>query len=193
MDQVVPEVRTAFDSAVAALRSLGIEVVETERPSQDEFRLATSLGLIVSRCEAAAFHSSFVNAGHLYTRPVFEQLDEASKVRAVDYLNAQRFRSEFRDRMLEHFDSFDALLMPTSRVPAPKTDEAGQFQMILSENCIPWSFIGFPAISVPCGFTSSGLPVGAQFVAAPFDDCVLFTIASALESALPRPNWAGLR
>ena len=72
--------------------------------------------------------------------------------------------------------------MPTSRVAAPKVEESEKFLIILSENCIPWSFIGFPTTSVPSGFTSGGLPVGAQMVAAPFDDGILLALASALES-----------
>ncbi len=178
------EVLKAFDSSVAALRSLGVEIVETEIPSKEDFRLATSLGLIVSRSEAAAYHASFEGAGDLYTRPVFEQLDEASQVRAVDYLNAQRFRGQFQDRMLEHLSGFDALIMPTTRVAAPKVEESDRYLIILSENCIPWSFIGVPAMSVPSGLTSGGLPMGAQMVASPFADGTLLALASALETVL---------
>ena len=105
-------------------------------------------------------------------------------MQAVDYLQAQRFRAELRQRMLEHMSQFDALLMPTCRVPAPKTTEVEQFFLVLSLNCIPWSFIGFPATSIPCGLTSEGLPVGAELVAGPMEDGRLLALASALESAL---------
>lgn len=182
LQDVAPEVLEAFGKTVETLRSLGVEVVETETPTADDYRLSTSLGLIVSRSEAAAFHRSFPDAGPKYTRPVFEQLDEASKVRAMDYLNAQRFRSEFTERMLAHLSGFDALIMPTTKVAAPKVEEADKYLIILSTNCIPWSFIGIPAISVPSGLTASGLPVGAQMVASPFNDGVLLALASALES-----------
>lgn len=182
LEDVDRETLKAFNTSVDALRSLGVDVVETRVPSADDFRLATSLGLIVSRVEAAAFHTSFPGAGPLYTRPVFEQLDEAAQVTGVDYINAQRFRGEFQDRMLDHLDGFDALMMPTTRVTAPKLEESGQYLIILSQNCIPWSFIGFPVLSVPSGLTSSGLPVGAQLVASPFNDGMIFALASALES-----------
>jgi aspartyl-tRNA(Asn)/glutamyl-tRNA(Gln) amidotransferase subunit A len=74
--------------------------------------------------------------------------------------------------------------MPTCRVPAPKTTEVERFFLVLSLNCIPWSFIGFPATSIPCGFTSDGLPVGAELVAGPMEDGRLLALASALESAM---------
>ena len=176
------ETLQAFNSSVDALRSLGVEVTETGTPSADDFRLSTSLGLIVSRVEAAAFHTSFPDAGPLYTKPVFEQLDEAAQVTGVDYINAQRFRGEFQERMLAHLDGFDALIMPTTRVTAPKLEESDRYLIILSQNCIPWSFIGFPVLSVPSGLTSSGLPVGAQLVASPFNDGTILALASALES-----------
>jgi aspartyl-tRNA(Asn)/glutamyl-tRNA(Gln) amidotransferase subunit A len=182
LNDVDPDVLAAFSKTVETLSSLGVEVVETETPSAEDYRLATSLGLIVSRSEAAAYHQSFSNARSQYTRPVFEQLDEASKVKAMDYINAQRFRSEFQERMLAHLSGFDALIMPTTKVAAPKLEDADAYLIILSTNCIPWSFIGVPAISVPSGFTPDGLPVGAQMVASPFDDGILLALASALES-----------
>ena len=179
-----PEVIRLFREACEAFRVAGVEVIDTDIPSAEDFEMSNIMGLIVSRCEAANYHRSFNADSSLYTRPVFEQLDEASEVRAVDYLQAQRFRSEFQQRMLEHLSQFDALLMPTCRVPAPKTTEVEQFFLVLSLNCIPWSFIGFPATSIPCGLTSNGLPVGAELVAGPMEDGRLLALASALESAL---------
>ncbi len=181
-----PDVLAAFQNSVAALRVLGVEVVETDQPTAQEFNLAVSMGLILSRCEAVSYHQAFNfrEKEALYTRPVFEQLDEASRVTAETYLRTQRYRAAFRCRMLAHLEQFDALLMPTSRVPAPKSDEVEKFFLVLSLNCIPWSFIGFPAISLPCGRTPAGLPVGAQLVAGPLEDGRLLALAAALESAL---------
>ena len=75
-------------------------------------------------------------------------------------------------------------LMPTSRVPAPKTTEVERFFLTLSLNCIPWSFIGFPAISLPGGLTPDNLPVGTQLVAGPLEDGRLLALAAALEAQL---------
>lgn len=178
-----PKTLRTFNSCVEILKSLGAEVVETKLPSADDFRLCNNLGLIISRVEAAAYHTAFPDAGPNYITQVFEQLDEASQVLAVDYINAQRFRSEFRERMLTELQGFDAFIMPTTLVPAVKAEETEQYLTILSRNCIPWSMIGFPTLSVPAGLTSGGLPVGAQLVSAPFDDGIILALASALESA----------
>jgi aspartyl-tRNA(Asn)/glutamyl-tRNA(Gln) amidotransferase subunit A len=176
------ETLNTFNLCVERLKSLGVDVVETGVPSADDFRLCNNLGLIISRVEAAAYHTAFPDAGPMYMTQVFEQLDEASQVLAVDYINAQRFRSEFRERMLAELSGFDAFIMPTTLVPAVKAEETEQYLTILSRNCIPWSMIGFPTLSVPAGLTSGGLPVGAQLVSAPFDDGVILALASALES-----------
>ena len=177
-----PETLRTFNACVESLKSLGVEVVETKLPSADDFRLCNNLGLIISRVEAAAYHTAFPDAGPKYITQVFEQLDEAAEVKAIDYINAQRFRSEFQERMLIQLQEFDAFIMPTTPVPAPKTEDTEQYLTILSRNCIPWSMIGFPTLSVPAGLTSGGLPVGAQLVSAPFDDGIILALASSLES-----------
>jgi Asp-tRNA(Asn)/Glu-tRNA(Gln) amidotransferase A subunit family amidase len=74
--------------------------------------------------------------------------------------------------------------MPTTRVAAPKSSEVDNYFLVLSQNCILWSFIGFPVVSVPCGWTAGGLPVGAQLVAGPHEDFRLLALAAALETGL---------
>ena len=103
---------------------------------------------------------------------------------AVEYMQAQRWRAAFQARMRSLLTRFDALLMPTSPVVAPKREAVEQFLLVLSENCIPWSFIGFPAVSVPSGLTAEGLPTGAELVAGPWEDVRLLALAAALEEAM---------
>jgi aspartyl-tRNA(Asn)/glutamyl-tRNA(Gln) amidotransferase subunit A len=180
-----PEVMAAFQKSIDALVAAGVEIEETPSPSAEDFDLGMLMGLVVSRCEAAAYHLAFADRKDLYqTKAVYEQLDEAARVSAVDYLQAQRSRADFRDRMMALMHRYDALLMPTTRVAAPKSDEADRYFLVLSQNCIPWSFIGFPVISVPCGWTAGGLPVGAQLVAGPMEDGRLIALAAALEAML---------
>ena len=178
------EVLKALRESVYALKSCGVSVVEIEAPTSPDLDRANSMGLIVSRCEAANYHRGFNADTSLYTRQVYEQLDEASQLPAMAYLQAQRFRGEFQHRMLELLEEFDALMMPTCRVAAPEREEVEKYFLVLSLNCVPWSFIGFPAVSVPGGFTATGLPVGMELVAAPFEDGRLLVLAGALESAL---------
>ena len=182
LDGAAPETIKTFSACIDILKSLGVEVIKTNMPSAEDFRLANNLGLIISRVEAAAYQRAFPDAGPKYIKQVFEQLDEASNIKAVDYITAQRFRAEFQERMLKELNGFDAFIMPTTLVPAVKAEETEEYLTILSKNCIPWSMIGFPTLSVPAGLTPDGLPVGAQLVGAPFDDDIILALASALES-----------
>lgn len=182
-----PGVLKRFRAAADGLRAEEVEVLEIEQPTAEDFTLANAMGLIVSRVEAAAYHRTFNADPALYTQAVADQLDEASKVSGSDYVQAQRWRAEFQNRMRDLFSRFDALLMPTSRVVSPRREEAERFFLVLSENCIPWSFIGFPAVSVPCGLTDERLPVGAELVAGPWEDDRLLALASALEAGADRP------
>jgi aspartyl-tRNA(Asn)/glutamyl-tRNA(Gln) amidotransferase subunit A len=180
-------VLNAFRQAVHAMRAAGAEVDEIETPAAADFDLAVGLGLIVSRAEAAAYHTAYGDRRQRYaTTAVAEQMDEASRVTAVHYLQAQRAREDLRWRMLRLFDRFDALLLPTTRVAAPKRDDLDNYFLVLSQNCILWSLLGFPVVSLPCGRTPLGLPAGAQLVAAPYEDDRLLAIAAALELELSR-------
>lgn len=180
-----PEVLQAFRNAVLAMRACGVQVDEIDAPVAADFDTAMLMGLVVSRCEAAAYHTAYGERRALYATPVVaEQLDEAAHVSAVTYLQAQRVREDLRRRMLELVAGYDALLMPTTRVAAPLSSEVDNYFLVLSQNCILWSFIGFPVISLPCGWTAGGLPVGAQLVAGPYEDDRLLALAAALEEQL---------
>jgi len=183
-------VLAAFDTARRSLEAQGVQVEEVDEPTAEDFELANAAGLLVSRCEAVPFHNSLLGRDGVraYRPDVREQIAEASQVLAIDYLEAQRFRAELAERMARLLTTYDALAMPTSRVVAPPSARGDEYLLVLSQNCIPWSFIGFPAASVPCGLApGEGLPVGMQLVAAPFDEGVLLALGSALEAALGMP------
>jgi aspartyl-tRNA(Asn)/glutamyl-tRNA(Gln) amidotransferase subunit A len=176
-----------YERALATLREAGAVVVEVPEPTVEDFETVNAAGLIVSRCEAAAFQRTLIGRDERYTAEVGDQLLEAEKVLAVDYVQAQRIRAEFATRMARLFERVDALALPTSRVIAPKANESEQYLLVLSENCVPWSLIGFPAVSVPGGLAPPGLPVGIQLVAAPYDDGLLIALGSALADRLGPP------
>ena len=173
---------TAVELAVAAridaLRGLVDTVRETDRPTASDFGGANAMGLLVSRCEAATFHRAAGLDRSLYWAEVRDQLDAADGVPATDYIDAQRYRAALREEMLGVFREHHVLAMPTAPVLAPPVERADEYLTILSRNAILWSFVGFPAISVPC--PAEGLPVGLQLVAGPGGEAVLIALAAAL-------------
>ena len=166
----------------AAIEGLGSVVISVERPSSADLEDANAAGLIVSRCEAAAFHRALGADRSKYWDEVADQLDAAESVTAVDYLDAQRMRAELTEAMLRVFEDCDVLAMPTAPVVAPPVDDFARYLLLLSRNAIPWSLTGLPALSVPCGW-SEGLPVGLQLVAAPGREDLLVAVGTAAEAA----------
>jgi aspartyl-tRNA(Asn)/glutamyl-tRNA(Gln) amidotransferase subunit A len=182
-DDIDPSVAESLAASVADLLAAGILLSETSEPAESDFAGANAGGLITSRCEAATFHRGLENDRSLYWPEVRDQLNAADDVLATDYLDAQRFRAWLRERMLTVFDKFDALVMPTVPVLAPPVEDADEYLTILSRNAILWSFVGFPAISVPVRPAPSGLPIGLQVVAAPHAEVTMLAVASAAERA----------
>lgn len=176
-----PGVAAAATRAIAVLGELGAVVVLVGRPNRADFELANLAGLIVSRCEAAAYHRALGTDLSRYWDETRLQLEAAAQIPAGEYLAAQRARSGMMAEMGAVFDGIDVLAMPTSLVPAPLVPEAEQYLMTLARNCIPWSFVGFPAISLPAADRVRGLPVGLQLVAPPCHEAVLVALGTAYE------------
>ncbi len=171
--------RRALD-VIDGLAGAGATVSPSALPSRDDLALANAAGLVVSRVEAATFHRGLGLDLDLYWEEVGDQLRAATEIAAVDYVDAQRLRGELAHRLLGAFGDHDVLVMPTSPVVAPPVDDFAAYLMLLSRNAIPWSFVGFPAVSVPCGWVQ-GLPVGLQVVAPPDREDLLVAVARTVE------------
>jgi aspartyl-tRNA(Asn)/glutamyl-tRNA(Gln) amidotransferase subunit A len=131
-----------------------------------------------------------------YSEEVRQRIDAGAKVSAVRYLAG----FDVRKRLLAEFDAVfqyvDAIIAPTVPVPAPLIgadtlqidgEQIGARQAIVG-HCRPANFTGLPAISVPCGFTRDGLPVGLQLIGRAFDETTLLRIAFSYERA---NDWRG--
>jgi aspartyl-tRNA(Asn)/glutamyl-tRNA(Gln) amidotransferase subunit A len=189
-EDALPGVAAAVDAALGELARVGYPRRTTAVPDCDDLALANAVGLVVSRCEAAAAHRALGLDRSLYWDEVREQLDLADDVPAVDYLDAQRLRGELRDRMLRAFADHEVLAMPTVPVVAPPVEGFAEFLMVLARNAIPWSLVGFPAISVPVA-PVDGLPVGLQLVAPPHQEARLVEVARTVEQVVGRTHALG--
>jgi Asp-tRNA(Asn)/Glu-tRNA(Gln) amidotransferase A subunit family amidase len=114
-------------------------------------------------------------------------------VPAVLYSKAMRGRAAVRAEVLERFQQFDVLVLPTIRTPPPRIDniprKASTLEEVLAsvvarrKNAYPFSVANTPAMSVPMGFAKSGLPVGLQIVGRPFDEATVLRVGDAYERA----------
>ena len=189
---VAAAVRAALDRLVDGT---GAVLKPAGEPSAASLDLASAAGLVVSRCEAAAAHRSLDLDRSRYWDEVADQLAAAERVSAVDYLDAQRLRGQLAARLLGCFAGVDVLAMPTTAAVAPTVEDAPDHLMSLARNAIPWSFVGFPAMSLPVGLVD-GLPVGLQLVAPPHHEDLLIAAGLAVEAVvgvLPRAGAASLR
>jgi aspartyl-tRNA(Asn)/glutamyl-tRNA(Gln) amidotransferase subunit A len=177
-----PEVASAVDAALQVFDELGAVVVEIELP---DMQAVFTAGTITIAVEGAAY-----NAANLRERPeaFSDELRTAFKLggfySGVDYLQAQRLRRQLMAETNRAIAGFDAIAMPTSPVPAtPIEGSPPHHALFRARNTMPFNVLGLPAISVPCGFTTGGLPIGLQIVGRAFDEAGILRIAHAYEQA----------
>jgi aspartyl-tRNA(Asn)/glutamyl-tRNA(Gln) amidotransferase subunit A len=175
-----PEIRTAVLEAIDQLAAHGAQVREVEIPHAVEARIARAVIMVV---EAYAYHEPyFLAASHLYTQYARDTLGEGAKFTGADYVAAQRVRTLVKQECWDATRNVDVLVMPTMVDTAPYL--AGGHQPIFAYPDLVgiWNLAGFPALSVPCGFSAAGLPIGMQIVARPFEDGLVLRTGAAYQS-----------
>ncbi len=188
-DMVEPEVRGAFNQAMAALESLGAEVQEVSIPNLE---LINPAGSVVQTSEAATIHRSRLLAyGERYDPVIRRRFESGLFIPAEAYLTAQRVRARCRQSILDTLDRVDLLATPTTSIAAPFIEqerivingqEVSTREAVLRITRI-FSAAGLPAISVPCGFTQERLPIGLQLVGRPLADALVLQAAHAYQMA----------
>ena len=179
-----PEVRDLVDAAVRDLEKLGLERRETSIP---EVRYQGTCRDVVLYVEAAScYEASIRERPEDFGEDTRERLRLGLLIRATEYLSAQRARRRVLQAFRAAFHEFDVLVTPTVPVPAPRIGEATlstgeELRRGLSRLVTPFNTVGFPALSLPCGFTEAGLPVGLQLAARPFQEKQLLRVAHAYE------------
>jgi len=180
-ESIDPAVRQAALDAVAVLQDLGLTVVNVTTPPFEEAVLSLLTILFV---EAAAFHREWTaRRPDGYSPAVLERLKMGALIPGVDYLHAQRARRAFRDRLARVFDEVDVLVTPTSPTPAHEFSEEvpGRDFTPYIRRTGPFNLTGYPALSIPCGYSPDGLPLGLQLVGRSFEEAVLLRVAHAYQ------------
>jgi aspartyl-tRNA(Asn)/glutamyl-tRNA(Gln) amidotransferase subunit A len=186
-EQLDVEVGESVRAAIQTLERSGARVEEVSMPLS---KYAAAAGRIISMTESAEVHEKFLRTRFAdYSPDVRAGFLVGQLILGKHYMKAQRLRSLIRQEMAAVLRRVDALVTPTVPVPAPGIGQAmveiGRERVdtmwALSRLTRPANLTGFPAISVPCGFTQSGLPIGLQLIGRPFAEASILQIAHAFE------------
>jgi aspartyl-tRNA(Asn)/glutamyl-tRNA(Gln) amidotransferase subunit A len=179
-------VEEVFDRFVGKAESLNCTVKEADLDGVQE---TYELWLSIKRAEATAFHLKWLeNSPGLYGGDVRDGLELGRRITAVEYVNAQNSRPLLMERFASSMKDCDVMAMPTTTIPAPTIGQVSaeidgkqvDVYTALNRLTLPFSFVGFPALSIPAGL-AAGLPVGIQLVAKPFEEASLLRFADAFE------------
>jgi len=177
-EQLDPEVAAAYAEALRGISDLGATVNRLDMSFLREAALAN--GQMIG-ADAAAFHRE-----RLQTNPSGFGTDVRQRLEiGPDYALARRRQAEMRRRMELFFEDYDLLLTPTVPIPAPPIEGTDAIEQArrLTRFTAPFNLTGLPAISLPCGLTSSGLPVGLQIISKPWGEAKVLRAGHAYEQS----------
>ena len=184
-----PQVKEAVRKAINRLGELGAVVSEVSWPM---YRYCAAIASAIQMAEATAYHSQLIrNHGPLIYPPVRLRLEAGFFISASDYVQAQRARNLFYRESLELYKEVDLLAGPTVPVTAFKIgstrvnvgDKTAGVIGLLTQYTRPFNLNGFPAITLPCGFSEEGLPIGLQLAGRPLEDETVLRAAYAYEQS----------
>jgi aspartyl-tRNA(Asn)/glutamyl-tRNA(Gln) amidotransferase subunit A len=195
MRDIEPDARAAYEGALTLFKSLGAQLMEVNLEALES---APTAGLTILLAEAGALHQRRLRErGGDYDPATRKRLAFGALIPARDYVRAASARRQVAGLLRQTFEEYrlDALLTPTllagtltmreyaaaqegRAVPAAL---AGQFR-----NCVPFNLSGQPALTVPCGESERGLPLGMQIAGRPYQEERVLQIGRALEAAMPR-------
>jgi aspartyl-tRNA(Asn)/glutamyl-tRNA(Gln) amidotransferase subunit A len=187
-----PEIAEALDSSVRVLEQIGAKTIRVILPDLTPiFRL----GETIIKAEAAALHRQWLETRPQdYSNSVRFRIEAGLYLPATDYIDALRLRDIVTRKFLaDTMDGIDLLHLPATPCLPPTIadsdmERAGSETLLgffsgMTQFTRPINFLGLPAINVPCGFSSHGLPLAYQLVGHPFEEATLLRAADAFQSA----------
>ena len=194
---LAPEFRETVAKAISVIGELGASSEDVSIPLAPN---AGALTMSILNVEWANLHRPLFE-------PNFDELDHNNKIRfltgsiipAQAYYKAQKIRAVLRKQILDALEKVDVLILPTGPVTAPPVEsvpgiESKEHSLTGLAGRIsftgPFNLAGTPAISVPCGFSAAGMPMGLQIVGKPFDEETVLKVAHAYEQ---NTDWHNCR
>jgi aspartyl-tRNA(Asn)/glutamyl-tRNA(Gln) amidotransferase subunit A len=192
-ERLDPEVERAVEAARRTFEKLGARVEEVSLPHLSE---SVEPSTHIAFAEALHYHRAagyYPERKQEYSEELQRRLEAGADVGAVDYLRAFDAQRIVRADFEAAFERVDAILAPVAPITAPRIGEssvkiAGEEETVRSALIRmnrPANFTGLPAISLPCGLSAKGLPIGLQIIGRAFGEAELLQVARAFEQASP--------
>ncbi|MGA9545349.1 MAG: amidase [Candidatus Sulfotelmatobacter sp.] len=182
-DDLEDEVRAAVEQALVVIRTLVAEV--------HDMRIEVTMDRTVQAAESFAYHADHVaKTPELYQPETVRRIRSGEKISAAEYIRGRRELDQERRRARDFFADVDLLVTPATPIPAPAIADLKKHpealrpaELRLLRNTRPFNVWGLPAVSVPCGFTKRGLPIGLQIAGPHWREDLVLRLARAYESA----------
>ncbi|HJQ13490.1 MAG TPA: amidase [Anaerolineales bacterium] len=177
------EVLGAVREAANVLRSLGCKVEEVDVSWLQEAALANK---IITQSDGAAVHRDRLQEHpEMFGDDIRRRLEDGANTPLTDYILARRTQAEVRKRLEGFFETYDFLILPTTPIAAPTIEghDAVEQAARLTRFTAPFNLSGLPGLSLPCGFTKDGLPIGLQIVSRAWGESKVLNLGHAFEQA----------
>ncbi len=182
-DNLDPEVESAVEKAIKQLERLCASVREVELPPVGD--------LPVLIAEAYAYHEPLLSKNaNLYHPRTRYWLERGGEITMPQYARARHEMESIRRQAQQIFDDVDLIITPAVAQPPIKLEKDREPDLILLRNAIPMNIYDLPSISVPCGFTKAGLPIGLQISGPRLGETRVLALAYAYEQAT---DWSNRR
>lgn len=186
LEDLDPEVDQAFKTSIALLEEAGAQIQPVNIPNLDQILWAQS---VVQTSEAYEIHEKWLETrGTDYDPEVYERLVDSKETRGFEYVKAMRLRDSLIEGVNALFNKVDVLITPTLPILPTDIDQRDvvingktlNVRGALLKNTRPWNYTGHPALSVPNGWSTSGLPIGLQLIGPYFSENLLYKIGQKL-------------
>jgi Asp-tRNA(Asn)/Glu-tRNA(Gln) amidotransferase A subunit family amidase len=182
-DDLDPEVDSAVSQALSVIASMSTEIHDVD--------LSVPTDRTLQSAESYAYHAEFVaRSPELYQPETLRRLRAGETISASELIERCRELEQTRREIGRIFENVDLLVTPTTPIPAPALAELKEHperlrpqELLLLRNTRPVNMWGLPAISIPCGFTQAGLPIGLQIIGLHGGEAGVLQLAHAYEQA----------
>jgi aspartyl-tRNA(Asn)/glutamyl-tRNA(Gln) amidotransferase subunit A len=190
-DRLDPEVQTAVQRALLVCKRLGATVKKISIPLLPEASIAAFIILLAEG--TATLEKWHRTRAKDLGDDVRSRLNLGAAIRAPQYLKAQAVRRKIRENFCLALQKVNVILTPQLPITAPKLDQGGvswgkQTEAVpsaLTRFTRIYNLAGIPSLSIPCGFSAAGLPIGLQIAGRPFDERTVLRVGSAYEKSTP--------